>query len=505
VTAPSALVIPTGIAPLDERIGGIQRGGTHLLVGTPGPAKMVAALQFLHAGIANGERCALVTSAEIAEILEVARAWGFSLDDAWTSGALQVVGFRTDFELRAIRTIAPEEILEELDTIITSQPARIAIDPGTMFLTGGAKTLLGTAFMAWARRQPSTVFITLSVDGDPPSLPSSADWLVSATTARLVLARRPDGLYQITVTKALPGADERDQTITLELRPGGGLIKPTSFPTRRGSERGDVNRNRLMVVSLGGTHAEDLADWAGKAFQADIVSEPFAAVAKVQADASYGCVLVHAPRARVREALQACRVLRPLTRAAIVFASDDAIRSTDRIAILESGADDCLSGGIDFRELGLRIKQSMATGAKPVVTTGEHLADGGGQAESTGGRVSRDAFRLAFEERSTDPDRTFFCVLDVRPAQVKPSELEDGLASLVRTDEHDLVSGGADRCLVLLQGAREHQLGQFMTRLKALLQQVAGKGTAPEVAVLSHPSDAERIRQILGAAGGEAR
>ena len=505
MTAPSATVISLGIAPLDERIGGIQRGGTHLLVGTPGPAKMVAALQFVHAGVSSGERCALVTSADIAEILEVARAWGFPLEDAWRAGALQVVGFRTDFELRAIRTIAPEEILEELDTIIASQPARIAVDPGTMFLTGGAKTLLGTAFMAWARRQTGTVLITLSVDGDPPTLPSSADWLVTATTARLVLARRPDGLYQITVTKSLPGADERDQTITLELKPGAGLVKATSFPTRRGVDRGDVNRRRLMLVSLGGTHSADLEAWAKNAFQADIVAEPFAAVTKVQADATYGCVLVHAPRARVREALQACRALRPLTRAAIVFASDDAVRSTDRIAILESGADDCLSGGIDFRELGLRIKQSMAAGAKPVLTAGEHEASGAAPAEPTGGRVPRDAFRRAFEERATDPDRAFFCVLDVTPGKVKPSELEEALASLVRTDEHDLVSGGADRCLVLLQGAREHQLGQFLSRLKAQLAKIAGKGTAPEVTVLSHPSDADRIRQILGAAGGEAR
>jgi hypothetical protein len=44
-----------------------------------------------------------------------------------------------------------------------------------------------------------------------------------------------------------------------------------------------------------------------------------------------------------------------------------------------------------------------------------------------------------------------------------------------------------------------------MDRLKAQLQKVARKGTAPEVAVLSHPSDADRIRQILGAVGGKAR
>ena len=43
--------VPLGVAPFDERTGGIQAAGSYLIVGVPGPAKMVAALQFLHAGL----------------------------------------------------------------------------------------------------------------------------------------------------------------------------------------------------------------------------------------------------------------------------------------------------------------------------------------------------------------------------------------------------------------------------------------------------------------------
>ena len=39
-------LIPSGIAPFDERVGGLEPGGTYLVVGAPGPEKMVAALQF---------------------------------------------------------------------------------------------------------------------------------------------------------------------------------------------------------------------------------------------------------------------------------------------------------------------------------------------------------------------------------------------------------------------------------------------------------------------------
>ncbi len=340
--------IRTGIEPFDERTGGLQAGGIYLVVGAPGPAKMVAALQFLHEGVSNGEPALLVTNADIDGILEAARAWGLGMDEGWETGALQIVGFREDFELRAIRSIEPEEVLEELDDLVSGTPARIAVDPGAMFLTGGGKTLLGSAFIAWAHRQEGTVLTTFSVDGDPQSLPSSADWLLNATTGRMILQRRSGGLYQIRVARALPGAGEREETVSLELKPGAGLVQPESYPSDRGVDRGAVDRNRLLLVSLGGSHATDLDDWASRAFDCDIVSEPFEAVARVQADPKFGCILVHAPRRQVREAVQACRALRPLTRAAIVFASDDAVRSTDRIHILEAGADDCLSGGSTF-------------------------------------------------------------------------------------------------------------------------------------------------------------
>jgi len=500
--------VRSGIPPLDERLGGLERGGTYLVVGAPGPEKMVAALQFLQAGVSHGERSLLVTNADAESILEVASAWGFDMREAWKSGTLQVIGFKDDFELRAIRSIVPEEVLEELEGLRAPGLERIAVDPGGMFLTGGAKTLLGAAFLAWARRQEATVLTTFSVDGGATSLPSSADWLVHATTGRLVLEKRSDGLHQLTLTKVVPDAAEREQTITLELRPGEGLAEPKRYPSRRGIDRGSIEEDRLLLVSLGGEHAADLEAWATRTFRARVVSEPFAAVAEVQSGARYGGVLIHAPRGRVREAIQACRAVRPLSRAAIVFASDDAVRSTDRIQILEAGADDCLSGGLDFRELGLRIKQSIAMGAKPVVSEADAKEVGTGLIpdESEGGRVPRHVFVREVERRAADPDLTFFCVLDVTSAVLTPTDLEEALAEQVRADEGDIVSGNPERCAVLLQGARLGQLGPFLSRLRSRLGERAGvmASGAVDVAVLSHPADADRITALLGSSRDDA-
>jgi len=48
----------TGIAGLDELVGGIPRGSRNLLYGPPGTGKTVFAMQFLWAGLQNGETVA---------------------------------------------------------------------------------------------------------------------------------------------------------------------------------------------------------------------------------------------------------------------------------------------------------------------------------------------------------------------------------------------------------------------------------------------------------------
>ena len=123
----TAVLVSCGIEAVDERVGGLQEGGTYLVIGAPGPEKLVAALQFVHAGTEAGDPTALLTNAGAEGILDVAEAWGFDLREAWETGLLQIVGFKEDFELRAIRSIAPEEVLEELDTVVRQDRTRIAV------------------------------------------------------------------------------------------------------------------------------------------------------------------------------------------------------------------------------------------------------------------------------------------------------------------------------------------------------------------------------------------
>lgn len=487
--------IPTGIVPLDERVGGLHVGGSYLVVGKPGPAKMVAALQFLHAGLVAGERGALVTGADPQGILEAARGWGLDLTDHWAEGRLAVLGFRDDFELRAARSVEPQEVLEELDAQLDRTTSRIVVDPGSLFLAGGGRTLLGGAFLRWARNHPATVLSTYSVDSGG-TLPSSAEWLLHATTGRLVVEPRTGGLHQITLESAFGPNGKGLDAVSLQLQPGFGLIRPDAFPSRRGGDRGGVDASRLLVVALGEDSGE-LRSWAASSFNADVVEEPMEAVSRIQSGTRYGGVLLYAPRGRIRDALNTCRALRPLTPAAILFASDDAVRASDRIALLETGADDCLSGGVDFAELGVRLRQSIASGARVLAPADAHSETGG--SSLPGGLMDEAGFRNESERRAADPSLSVFCLLDLHALGTSPERLTEILAEEIRGEDGDLVTRHGDRTLVILQGARLNQAEPFLTRARSrLAREKGGDGAALTAQTLCHPADATPIRNALG-------
>lgn len=72
----------TGISGLDDVLGGgLERGRTYLVEGSPGTGKTTIALQFLIAGAAAGERCLYITLSETEDELRAAAAsHGWSLD-----------------------------------------------------------------------------------------------------------------------------------------------------------------------------------------------------------------------------------------------------------------------------------------------------------------------------------------------------------------------------------------------------------------------------------------
>jgi circadian clock protein KaiC len=125
--------IETGITGLDDILhGGLPQGHLYLVEGDPGTGKTTLALQFLLAGIRQGESVIYVTLSESRrELEEVARSHG------WSTDSLQIYEMADDDDLRpeAQYTVFHPSEVELADTITsileqvdTARPQRVVFD-----------------------------------------------------------------------------------------------------------------------------------------------------------------------------------------------------------------------------------------------------------------------------------------------------------------------------------------------------------------------------------------
>lgn len=125
--------VSTGIPGLDEILrGGLPPSNLYMLQGAPGAGKTTAALQFLRAGVALGERCIYVSLSQTAVELElIAHSHGWTLDgirveELSASDSISAAGDQTIFqtvELKLDETrLAIEKAIEE------HKPSRLVYD-----------------------------------------------------------------------------------------------------------------------------------------------------------------------------------------------------------------------------------------------------------------------------------------------------------------------------------------------------------------------------------------
>jgi len=281
------------------------------------------------------------------------------------------------------------------------------------------------------------------------------------------------------------------------LTAGHGLVVPDRFPARRrGDERSDSrpvpDPGKLLLLSLDDAHPDDLEAWARRSWSTDALSDAVTAITELQAGARYGAILVHARRQGIHGAVRACRALRPLTAAAIVFATDDSIRSNDRIRILDAGADDCMSGGLDFGELGTRIRHAIEVGPKD----GPAMPRAEGAAEVARGSVSRATLAAEASRRATRESWATFTVISFPASSGADRGLLDAVREEIRDEDGDLVAADSVGCLVLLQGARRSAADVFLNRVR---KRLAGSsdGLPGEPDVWSHPASRSELERLL--------
>lgn len=479
-----------GIQPLDDRIGEFSPGGVYIIVGSPGSGKFTSTLQFLNAGIESGDRVAFLARTQPKQVLEQARHWGFELDQAWKSGQLKLLGFHDNFERLLLRTTDPDEVFRELAELVGPDAQRIGIDPARPIWDTRAGTALGSKFVQWAESSGATTWAT--IEGDlSDALSPATEWVLQSAAGVLKIERLPNDIRQIWIRRFSP-PPEAHGPVTLELLPGKGLAAPLGRLDRRRTDAPIGSERRLALLRLSADMPQEVVGWARRRFEVFEVDQPLRLISSLHDGESFGGILIFLDRAHSREAVDACRALRPLTAAPIVLAADDKLRAVDRTDALDAGANDFLSDNFSFVELTSRLDRAARTAQglppvrKSVVAQDEqHVAT----------VMDTSVFAAAVIERLAEPDAALFTLLLFQIANARDDVLGQVLLETVRSEMGDFVGRAADGYGVVLQGTRPSQAGSFLKRVTQALMRI-GVETF-DVQLLNGATEADRIAALL--------
>src|SRR6266404_984682 len=157
----SGNIIISGIEPVDELLGGLERGQLYLVHGE-GSGKSLFGIKFLIEGLKQGENGALVIRYSPEDAVRRFARLGYDcLEDVY-SGRLVILEYSDDIiqKIGKLRELTP--VLRELEWLLgETRPERLVFDPVASVLAGAEGNLETRAreFAEWARSFGATVVL----------------------------------------------------------------------------------------------------------------------------------------------------------------------------------------------------------------------------------------------------------------------------------------------------------------------------------------------------------
>lgn len=191
-------MISSGIPPLDEGIGGVLAGRTHIVTGGPGSGKSALALQFAWTALQKKEGVVILTDGRPEDLKSLARHLGMDLAVHQRAGRLLLLRYRDEFPTRFAFAANPGAVTEHLRRFAESvSPARIVVDSFAPFLADGAA--LGTgpaALVGFLHGSGATSLATYPLDLEAGYDPRLAP-VVQEAAAIFRLTRQGGGVHRL--------------------------------------------------------------------------------------------------------------------------------------------------------------------------------------------------------------------------------------------------------------------------------------------------------------------
>ena len=499
----------SGIAPIDERLGGLTPGRAHLLTGSPGSGKSAFCLGFLATAFADGKRAALLTPDEPSDVVAHAFDLGIDLARAAADGLFVMVRYAHDFTARFGRAASVEPAVDELVRMMGPGTLdRLVVDSMMPLVDGGSAAGSGVAALVQLLDRVRRTTLVTHPGDVRERYDLRLDPLVRRCAAVLHLSSCGDGVGRLELVKARARVWSEAPSF-FRIEPGRGVVA-IDGGDRMTSARGDIgpagyahepSGRRVLIIPGAEEVPPELHAAMASAFSL-AVHDGATAIMPSELARDVGIVVVTARWHGIADASTWLWRLRGSgNRTPAILLARDHLRSTDRARALLAGFDDVVDERAVADELIVRVTAAMHRGrsvaaavAAPIATRAESPID------ASDAVLYEAPFRDEVEEAARR-DRPF-SVLFMNPGREELDALVPLAARKVRGTQGDRVAVVGKRVAVLLPDTRRVEATVVMRRLG---DEWVRAGREPlRVALRALPADREQLRIDLRPAATRA-
>jgi KaiC/GvpD/RAD55 family RecA-like ATPase/CheY-like chemotaxis protein len=487
----------SGIAPIDDRLGGLMPGRPHLLSGPTGSGKTAICLAFVGVALREGGSAALLTQDDPHDLLAQAADLGIDLKRVAATGRFALLCYQRGFAARFARALSAEPVFDELARLIgPGAPDHLAVDSITPFLDGDSASGSGIAALAHVLgRLRATTLVTYPGDVRD-HYDRRLEPLITRCAAVLHLSAYGEGIRRMDVVKARQRLWS-DSPAFFTIRPGRGVVALDGgvAPGDPGAV-GLFRRQILLVPGVDGL-PEDFAGALDAAFAVWTHGSVTAPVPDALSP-DLGAVIVAARWDAIADAAMFLRQLRHVgNRTPVILVTRGDVRSSDRARALLTGFDEVVADAAGPEEFIARVAAVVRRGrsaAVPVVAPEEASSPG---QSSDGPAVVLDEirFRVAVETAAHGNRSQVFSVLLLNPEEGELDALATLVARTMRGGSGDFVGVVGDRVAVYLGGTRRMDTTPFVRRVTEAWRRTGRRDL--RITQLAYPADRDRLRAAL--------
>jgi len=493
-------LVPSGIRPLDYRLGGILPNRPYVISGNPGTGKSVSCLEFAQQGLESGETVVLITHDDPADVLASAAFLGIDIERPLREERLILLRYQLDFVRRLGRATSADAVFIELRRHLASFKAgRIAIDSIVPFLDGGAASTMAIyALIQFLDEQQVTSLLTFP--GDMAGLyDRRLEPLMQRSAGVFHLTSDSERNHKLEVRKIRFEAASM-APVTFRVLSGAGMVVITDTDSPTVSRVPEEVQRRLALVNMADPLPNELVSGLRHNFEVDVRSGMVSAFSDLVRD-GVGALLLNVRRDVIESALQLIRDLRHTNHTVpVVLITPYVLRSADRTRALRAGADDFLSTSLAPSELLARLHTIVKRGhwhdllsaaPEPGMIL-QPTTDG-----STYVPMAADALAKSVRGYLDREQSPFFTLFLIRPEKGELAGLAKLALNIVRVESGDLVGIHGKRVIAYLDSARPKDLASLKIRMREHALRL-GYGDI-EIEALGFPANEDAVRELLGA------